>query len=115
MLAFSVLLGHILRRLEYRFADIYIDDIIIFSESINEYLTHLEEVFRRLRNANVKLNPKKYSFVRQRIEYLDHVVTPEGILSNPSKQEVVKNPTPANLKELKSYYRRLIKGFSEIC
>ena len=119
--SFQRLMGHILRGLEYRFALIYIDDIVIFSKSIDEHLTHLEEVFRRLREANVKLNPKKCSFVKQRIEYLGHVVTPEGIFPDPGKVEVVKNfPTPASLKELKSflglanYYRRFIKGFSEI-
>ena len=118
---FQRLMDHILRGLEYRFALMYIDDIIIFSNSIDEHLTHLEEVFRRLREANVKLNPKKCSFVKQRIEYLGHVVTPEGIFPDPGKVEVVKNfPTPASLKELKSflglanYYRRFIKGFSEI-
>ena len=109
---FQLLMGHILR---------YIDDIIIFSKSIDEHLTHLEEVFRRLREANVKLNLKKCSFVKQRIEYLGHVVTPEGIFPDPGKVEVVKNfPTPARLKEFKSflglvnYYLRFIKSFSEI-
>ena len=78
--SFQRLMGHILRGLEYRFALIYIDDIIIFSKSIDEHLTHLEGVFRRLREANVKLNPKKCSsVVKQRIEYLGHVVTPEGL------------------------------------
>ena len=48
-------MGHILRGLEYRFALIYIHDIGIFSKSIDEHLTHLEEVFRRLREANMKL------------------------------------------------------------
>ena len=69
----------------------------------------------------MKLNPKKCSFVKQRIEYLGHVVTPEGIFPDPGKVEVVNNfPTPASLKDLKSflglanYYRRFIKGFSEI-
>ena len=52
--SFQRLMGHILRGLEYRFALIYIDDIIIFSKSIDEHLTHLGEVFRRLREANVK-------------------------------------------------------------
>jgi len=51
-------MGHILRGLEYRFALIYIDDIITFSKSIEEHLAHLEEVFRRLQEANVKLNLK---------------------------------------------------------
>ena len=50
-------MGHILRGLEYRFALIYIDDIVIFSKSIEEHLTQLEEVFRRLRDANVKVYP----------------------------------------------------------
>ena len=119
--SFQRLIGHILRGLEYRFALIYIDDIIIFSKSIDEHLIHLEEVFRRQREANVKLNPKKCSFVKQRIEYLGHAVTPEGIFPDPGKVEVVKNfPTSASLKELKSflglanYYRQFIKGFSEI-
>ena len=70
----------------------------------------------------MKLNPKKCSFVKQRIEYLGHVVTPEGIFPDPGKVEVVKNfPKPASLKELKSflglanYYRRFIKGFIKGC
>ena len=72
-------MGHILRGLEYRFSLLYIDDIVIFSKSIEEHLTHLEEVFRRLLDANAKLNPEKCSFVKQRIVYLGRVVTPEGI------------------------------------
>ena len=51
----------------------------------------------------MKLNLKKCSCAKQRIEYLGHVVSPEGV-SDHSKVEVVKNfPTPAGLKELKSF------------
>ena len=46
--SFQRLMGHMLRGLEYRFALIYIHDIIILSKSADEHLTHLEEVFRRL-------------------------------------------------------------------
>ena len=119
--SFQRLMGHILRGLEYRFALIYIDDIIIFSRSVEEHLVHLEEVFRRLRQANVKLNPKKCSFVKQKVEYLGHVVTPEGVSPNPDKVRVVQEfPTPTNLKKLRNllglanYYRRFVKGFSHI-
>ena len=119
--SFQRLMEHILRGLEYRFALIYIDDIIIFSKSIEEHLTHLKEVFRRLREANVKLNPKKCSFVKQKVEYLGHVVTPDGVMPNPEKVRVVRDfPVPKNLKELRTfmglanYYRRFVKGFAYI-
>ena len=69
----------------------------------------------------LKLNPKKCSFVKQRIEYFGHVVTHDGIFLYPGKVEVVKNfSTPASPKELRSflglanYYRRFIKGYLEI-
>ena len=120
--SFQRLMGHILRGLEYRFALIYIDDIIIFSKSVDEHLVHLEEVFRGLCDANVELNPKKCSFVKQRLEYLGHVVTPEGISPNPDKVRVIQEfPTPTKLKELRSflgfanYYRRFVRGFSKYC
>ena len=77
--SFQRLMGHILRGLEYRFALIYIDDIIIFSKSVEEHLSRLEKVFKRLCEANVKLNPKKCNFVKQKVEYLGHVVTSDGI------------------------------------
>ena len=119
--SFQRLMGHILRGLEYRFALIYIDDIIIFSKSVEEHLSHLEEVFKRLRGANVKLNPKKCSFVKQKVEYLGHVVTPDGISPDPGKVRVVQDfPTPTNLKQLRTflglanYYRCFIKGFVHI-
>ena len=70
--SFQRLMGHVLRGLEYRFALIYIDDIVIFSKSIDEHLTHLEDFFRGLRDANVKLNSEKCSFVKQRFECLGH-------------------------------------------
>jgi len=57
--SFQRIMRHILRSLEYRYALIYVDDIIIFSKSVDEHLAHLEEVFKRLREANIKLNPKK--------------------------------------------------------
>ena len=110
--SFQRLMGHIF---------IYIDDIIIFSTSVEEHLVHLEDVFRSLREPNVKLNPKKCSFVKQKVEYLGHVVTPEDISPNPDKARVVREfPTPTDLKELRNFlgltncYKRFVKGFSHI-
>ena len=72
-----------------------VSDIIVFSKSVEEYLVHLEEVFRRLCKADVKLNPKKFRFVKQKVEYLGNVVTPEGVSPNPDRVHVVQEfPTP---------------------
>ena len=64
----------------------------------------MEEVFRRLCDANVELNLEKCSFIKQRLEYLGHVVTPEGISPNPDKVRVIQEfSTPKKLKELRSF------------
>ena len=74
-----------------------------------------------MREANVKLNPKKCSFIKQKVEYLGHVVTPDGAMPNPEKVRVVQDfPVPKNLKKLitfmgpANYYRRFVKGFAYI-
>ena len=81
----------------------------------------MSQVFRRLREANVKLNSKTCNFVKQKVEYLGHIVTPDGISTNLDKVRVVQEfPTPSNLKEfrnflgLANYYRRFVKGCSHI-
>ena len=110
--SFQRLMGHILRGLEYRYS------IVI---AVEEHLSHQEDVFKRLREANVKLNSKKCNFVKQKVEYLGHIVTPDGISTNLDKVRVVQEfPTPSNLKEfrnflgLANYYRRFVKGCSHI-
>ena len=57
--SFQRLLGHILRGREYQFALIYIDDIIVFSRLVEEHLVHLEEVFRKLRQATVSVESEE--------------------------------------------------------
>ncbi|XP_018578275.1 uncharacterized protein LOC108916491 [Anoplophora glabripennis] len=60
----------------YAFA--YLDDIIVLGETFEEHLDNLREVFRRLRMANLQLNPDKCEFCRKSLKYLGHIVTAEG-------------------------------------
>ena len=75
----------VLRGLQYQICLVYLDDIIIYSRSFDDHLDHLNDVFSRLRSANVKLKPSKCSFARSSVEYLGHVVSRDGIRPDPSK------------------------------
>ncbi len=83
------------------FVSAYIEDIIVFSGSLGEHLTHLEKVMDRLMSAGLKLNPDKCQFLRQEVEYLGFVVTSQGL--KPSQRHLVavrEFPTPENVSEV---------------
>ena len=58
---------------------VYLDDINVFSRTFNEHVAHLEEVFKRLAKANLKLKTNKYVFSKEQIEYLGYVVDKDGL------------------------------------
>ena len=71
------------------FVSVYIDDILIYSRSLEERITHLRLVLERIKAAGLKLKLSKCAFVRQEVEYLGHVLTPEGLKTNPKLVESV--------------------------
>ena len=100
---------------------VYLDDIIIFSDTKEEHLKRLQAVFQKLAAAGLKLKPSKCHFFKEEIEYLGDVVSGKGISNNPKKVEAVtKWPTPQTVYDVRSflgfvgYYRRFIKNFSKI-
>ena len=97
------------------------DDIVIFSKSLNEHLQHLQAIFKKLRQYNFKVQIEKSKFLRKDVEFLSHVITPQGIKPNPSKINAIeKYPIPTTTKEIKSflgligYYRRFISNFAKL-
>ena len=118
---FQRLMHDCLGELNMNWCIVYLDDIIIFSDTKEEHLKRLEAVFQKLCAAGLKLKPSKCFFFREEIEYLGHVVSGKGISTNPKKIEVVsKWPTPKTVYDVRSflgfvgYYRRFIKNFSRI-
>ena len=97
---------------------IYLDDIIIFSDTFENHLSRLEAVFQRLHEHNLKLKASKCEFFRSSVTYLGHVVSEDGIKTDPDKIKALKEwPTPKSVKEVigfAGYYRRFVKGFAQL-
>ena len=64
------------------FVSVYLDDVIVFSETLEDHIAHLKAVFDRFRSAGLMLNPGKCKIVHDEVEYLGHVVTPQGLQPN---------------------------------
>uniref|UniRef100_A0A3B1K6C6 Gypsy retrotransposon integrase-like protein 1 n=1 Tax=Astyanax mexicanus TaxID=7994 RepID=A0A3B1K6C6_ASTMX len=100
---------------------IYLDDIVIFSRTFDEHLERLQMVFDRLRKYGLKLKPQKCHLLRREVLYLGHVVSSDGIKTDPDKiSKVAGWKVPENRHELlqflgfAGYYRRFIEGYASI-
>jgi hypothetical protein len=104
-----------------KFVVVFIDDILIYSKSRKDHEHHLQIVLGRLRAHQLYAKLSKCEFWLEKIAFLGHILTVEGIEVDPSKVEAVsKWKQPSNVSEVRSflgmegYYRRFIKGFSSI-
>ena len=118
---FQRAMQEVLRGLNWQFVLCYLDDVIIFSNSFSEHLCHLKQVFDRFRQAGLKLQPKKCSFGQKEVKYLGHIVSENGVATDPDKVKIVKEyPPPTKVSEVRSflgfvgYYRKYIKDFCKI-
>ena len=118
---FQRLMEDCLGDLNMNWCIVYLDDVIVFSKTPEEHLERLEAVFKKLSAYGLKLKPSKCTFFKEEITYLGHLITADGIATDPSKVEVVKNwPILETVSDVRSflgfvgYYRRFIKGFSKI-
>jgi hypothetical protein len=64
---------------------VYLDDIIIYSETFGQHLEHLQVIFDQLKDAGLKLNLNKCVFVKEELEFLGHIVCNKGIQTDPAK------------------------------
>ena len=119
--AFQRLMDLVLTGLNWRTCLVYIDDIIVFSSTIEEHKQRLGEVFKRIDSAGLKLNLSKCHFFKEKVEYLGHVVSARGVEPRTEKIQAVQEfPVPKNAKELSrfiglaNYYRRFIPRFADV-
>ena len=118
---FQRTMDNVLRGLQGIHCMVYLDDIIIFSPSLEEHIKSLRIVFDRLRRTNLKVQLDKSEFLRKEVLYLGHMITKDGLKPNDDKIKAVLDfPLPKTTKEIKSflgligYYRRFIRDFARI-
>lgn len=100
---------------------VYLDDIIIFSTSLQEHVQSLEKIFKSLRDANLKVQLDKSEFLKHETEYLGHIISDKGVRPNPNKTEAIKRYNiPKTQKQIRQFlglcgfFRKFICGFSQI-
>ena len=118
---FERLMESVLAGLNFETCLLYLDDIIVFSDTFEKHIDGLEKVLQRLRSAGLKVFPKKCQFFQEEVAFLGHVVNRDGIATSPDKISAVQEwPIPNNVHDVRSflgtcsYYRRFIKNFAEI-
>jgi len=118
---FQRLMDTVLAGLNFEICLVYLDDIIIFSRTLDEHLERLSKLFQRLRESNLKLKPSKCRLLQTQVTFLGYTVSKHGIGTDPDKIAAVRDwPTPANLRQCRAfiglcqYYRRFVPNFSLI-
>jgi hypothetical protein len=118
---FMRLMNEVLRASIGRFVVVYVDDILIYSKSLDEHMDHLRAIFNALRDARLFGNLEKCIFYTDRISFLGYVVTSQGIEVDEIKIEAIKSwLVPQTITQVRSFlglagfYCRFIKDFSTI-
>ena len=104
-----------------QFTSAYLNDILIYSDKMEEHTRHVHRVLERLTDAGLHLKPEKCEFHKTEVKYLGLIIGADGIKMDPSKVETVKAwPPPENLRDVQvflgfaNFYRRFIKGYSKV-
>jgi hypothetical protein len=97
-------LSRVLGDLKHKFVYNFMDDLVVYSGSLEEHLWHLKEVFTRLEKAGFTLNRNKFHLAQREISFLGHSVSGQGVLVLPEHIEVIRNfPLPRNLKTVQIF------------
>ena len=100
---------------------VYLDDILVYSKTLEEYVKHLREVFEILKTQKFFCRLHKCHFNDTQMKYLGHLISSDGVRPDPEKVEKVKKwPRPTSMQEVRSvlglanYFRKFMQGYSRM-
>lgn len=113
---FQRLMDMVLAGLQWNQCLVYLDDIVIVGKTFEEHLQNLNAVFKRIQQAGLCLKPGKCAFFQNKVKYLGHIISRDGVAPDTEKTEKVSLwPVPLTTCEVQqflgfaNYYRRFIK------
>ncbi len=103
------------------FLKCYINDVLVHSKGFLQHVAHLEELFKKFHEVNMKIHPKKCEFVVTSIVYFGHIILPNGIMVHWAKVvTILEMPNPTDVHTLRSfiglynYNKNYVQDFSTI-
>ena len=118
---FMSMMNNVLHEFIDQFVMCYLDDILIFSRTLQEHIEHLRKVLEKLREHKLYAKLSKCEFAKNSVEYLGHIVTPDGTHLEGEKTRSIHDwPKPRNKKDVQSFlgllnfYRRFFRDFARI-
>ncbi|XP_070013178.1 uncharacterized mitochondrial protein AtMg00860-like [Nicotiana sylvestris] len=119
---FQVLMNQVFQAHLRKFVLVFFDDILVYSKSLNEHLSHLVIVFEILKDHSLFAKRSKCSFGQPMVEYLGRVITAAGVSTDPEKiQAMIEWPKPSSVRALRDfvgltrYYRKYVQNYGIIC
>ncbi|UYV71730.1 hypothetical protein LAZ67_9000142, partial [Cordylochernes scorpioides] len=110
---FQRLINEVLQGLDFAYA--YIDDVLIASDSENQHVSHLQQLFGRLRDYGLTINETKCTFGQPSVKFLGFIITNAGISPDPQRVQAIKDiPIPDTVGKLRrflgmlNFYRRCL-------
>lgn len=115
---FQCIMNEVLAPFLRKFVMVFLDDILVYSPTLESHLERLTLVLQKLREHKLYMKTSKCSFAQKSLEYLGHIISVEGVATDPSKTEAMLNwPVPRNVTELRGflglngYYRKFVKNY----
>ena len=114
-------MNKVLRQYIGKFVQVYLDDVIIYSNNLTEHKRHIKAVLEKIREANLKLKLSKCQWFQKEFKFVEHLVGRNGIRPDPRNVEKIKNSeVPKNTTELRrflkmvQYYRQHINRYADV-
>ena len=114
------LLTRVLSDMLFKCAIVYLDDVCVMSRDFPEHYKHLQMLFKKFRDANLRTNGKKCNFAKDEIKFIGHILSKDGVRIDSSKTEVIASwPRPKSAKQIRSFlgmtnfYKRYVDRYSQ--